>query len=182
MSEYNSLYVSVRIRQESLQQFFLEKPVPQHAADDWLTWWDSRDMYSKHPLEHIPHYPVQNNRAAFDQLLNDRDFGSAEHYDADTETWTFVSAFFSENYVELLPMLSLLKQLAGHQDTGGTGVAFIYDFFWGCHEVMAYLEFADQQARFKSYTSPTEIHPPVLEAANQLLEVTVDEFNKQFGD
>ena len=182
MSEYASLYIKIQIKEERLRQFFLDKPVPQTVDENWLQWWDNREMHSKPPLLNIPHYQVQNNRAAFDQLLHGRDFGSVEHYDKTDKSWTFITVFFSENYLEILPMLSLLKNLATYQDMGDTGVAFIYDFCWGGEEVMAYLEFAGQQAIFNNYISPREIAPSILEQANSTLEAAMEKFNQQFED
>lgn len=181
MSEYNSLYIKVKIREEKLQQFFQKKPVPQNLDENWLEWWNSRKMYGKQPLEQIPYYHGQNNREIFNQLLSNLDFGSVERYDTATENWTFISVFFSENYTEILPMLSLLKQLAMYQETEEIGVAFIYDYCWDCNQVMAYLEFANQQALLKSYISPTKIDPTILDEANRTLEAAIEKFNQQFG-
>jgi len=182
MSEYASLYIKIQINEEKLQQFFQDKPAPQSTDENWLQWWESREMYSKQPLLDIPHYHVQNNRAIFDELLNGRDFGSVEHYNKNEESWTFISVFFSENYIEILPMFTLLKQLAIWQDAAHTGVAFIYDFCWGQHEVMAYLAFANQQALLTNYVTPEEIEPAILEEANVKLEAAVKKFNQQFED
>ncbi|MFD2962485.1 MULTISPECIES: hypothetical protein [Olivibacter] len=182
MSEYSSLYINIQIKEEKLQHFFQEKPMPQSIDENWSKWWDSRKMYSKQPLSNLPYYRVQNNRAVFDQLLDGRDFGGVEHYDKNTERWTFIVVFFSENYTEISPMLSLLKQLATYQDVVDTGVAFIYDFFWDCEEVMAYLEFASQQALFKDYSTTKEIEPAILIEANRALEAAVEKFSQQFKE
>ncbi|MBD1432407.1 hypothetical protein H8B06_06190 [Sphingobacterium sp. DN00404] len=182
MSEQCSLYINIQIKEEKLQQFFQEKPLPQSIDENWLQWWDNREMSGKKPLSNTPHFHVQHNRAVFDQLLNGRDFGSVEHYDKDEESWTFITIFFSENYLEILPMLALLKQLALLQDTANTGVSFIYDYNWGQYEVMAYLAFANQQALLKNYVTPQEIEPALLKEANEILEAAVKKFNQQFED
>ncbi|WP_312555155.1 hypothetical protein [Empedobacter brevis] len=182
MSEYHSLYIRVKISEEKLQQFFNARPVAQSTDENWLTWWNSHEMYSKQPLEQIPQYHTQNNRAVFDQLVNDRNFGSVEHYDTASQSWTFISAFFSENYIEILPMLALLKHLATYQHPEETGVALIYYFLWGDDEVMAYLEFANGQAMLKPYTKTQEIDAAILGEANKAIEAAVETYNKQFED
>ena len=182
MSEYHSLYIRVKINEEKRQQFFREKPDVQNVDANWQAWWNSQEMYSKQPLEQIPHYTTQNNRAIFDQLLHDRNSGSSEHYDAVSQNWTFISVFFSENYIEILPMLALLKSLAAYQHSEETGVAIIYDFLWGDDLVMAYLQFANAQAMLKPYTKIQEIDQVILGEANRAIKDAVEKYNKQFED
>lgn len=182
MAEYSSLYIKIEIAEEKLNQFFLDKPVQSMLDDAWLEWWNSREMYGKQALEQLPAYSTATNRAVFDELLRGRDFGATERYDTASQSWTFIAVFFSENYIEILPMLSLLQSLAAYQEHTQKGVAFIYDFCWGHHEVMAYLEFVDQKAWLKKYIDPTEIAPAILEEADRRLEEAVSYFNKQFGD
>lgn len=179
MSEPNSLYVKIKVPKEKLEQFFQDKPLRQTIDDNWRTWWDSREMYSKQALEKIPVYRVENNRHILDELLNDQDFACFEQYDLISQNWTFVSVFFSENYTETLPMLAFLKGLAHYQDSEDKGIALLYDFLWGDGSVMAYLEFSDQQATLKAYTKITEMEPTILYTANQVLEKAVDSFNKK---
>lgn len=178
MSEYNSLYIKIKIKEEKLQQFFQASPVPQHIDENWLAWWNSRETYSKEPLEGVLPYPLQSNRAIFDQLLKSSDFGAQEYYDVDKETWTFITIFFSENYIEILPMLALLKDLASYMKPESKGHTFIYDFCWDYEQVMAYLEFSNQEATFKNYTSTTEIDAVILEEANHTLETAMDQFSR----
>ncbi|MBD1420956.1 hypothetical protein [Sphingobacterium chuzhouense] len=178
MSEPNSLYVKIKITKEKLQQFFQDKPRTQTIDENWLTWWDSREMYSKQPLENIPVYRMFSNRHILDELIKDRDFACSEQYDPISQNWIFVSVFFSENYTEILPMLAFLKNLANYQHNDGGGLAMIYDFLWGEGSIMAYLEFSGQQATLKPYTNITALEPTILYTANQALEKAVDSFNK----
>ncbi len=182
MAEYSSLYINLEINEEKLNQFFFEKPVSQVIDDDWLEWWNSREMHGKKPLEQLPAYVTATNRNVFDELLQDKDFGAKERYDRASQRWIFIVVFFSENYNEILPMLSLLKSLAAYQESTQRGVAFICDFCWGHHEVMAYLEFADQKALLKKYIAPAEIASFIIEEADRKLEQAVADFNKQFED
>ncbi len=182
MSEPNSLYVKIKIKEEKLGHFFQQKPIHLTIDDNWRAWWDSREMYSKQELTYIPIYRTENNRAVFDELLKDIDFGSFEQYDRHAQSWTFVSVFFSENYLEILPMLALLKNLASYQEPTEKGIAMIYDFCWGGTSTMAFLEFYEQKALLKDYTETTQIEPSILEEANQVLSATVEAFNKRFED
>lgn len=105
MSEPNSLYINVKIKQEDLQQFFAAKPVTTNVDNDWQQWWESREMYSKSKLTNVPVYTEEDNRKIIDALLNDKYLGATEQYDAATQYWTFTALYFSENYFEILPML-----------------------------------------------------------------------------
>lgn len=179
MSEYNSLYIKVEINEEKLKQFFKEKPLEVNLDENWLNWWDTREMYSKDSLKLIPHYSIQNNREIFNQLLDDRNFGSVETYDKDSNTWTFISIFFSENYMEILPMLSLLQSLANYQATSDTGIAIIYDYYWDGQEIMAFMEYANQKGTLKKFKSTDEIDPVILQQANRTLELAMNKLNEQ---
>lgn len=182
MSEYYSLYINIQISREKLNRFFEEKPLQPAPDENWESWWNSREMHGKQPLERIPVYQANSNRAIFDGLLKRKNVGSFERYDPALQRWTFVSVFFSENYVELLPMLALLKNLADCHGTEEKGVAFIYDFYWGNTSVMAYLDFSGKQALLKNYTKTADIDPKIWNEANQLLEAVVETINKRFED
>ena len=178
MAECDSLYVKIPIQQEKLNEFFNSRPVPCRLDDDWKAWWDSRQMYGKESLEQIPAYLKQTNREIFDELLAGRSFVSREFYDVEAETWTFLSLFFSENYVEILPMLSLLKNLAIYQKPDQNGIALIYDRYWGSDEVMACMIFSDQKATLTMHSDTQQLDSSWLESANQSfkrIEESVDE-------
>ncbi len=85
MSEPNSLYINVKIKQEDLQQFFAAKPVTTNVDNDWQQWWESREMYSKSKLTNVPVYTEEDNRKIIDALLNDKYLGATEQYDAATQ-------------------------------------------------------------------------------------------------
>ncbi len=182
MSEYSSLYINIPIDEEKLNKFFEEKPLPLRPDESWKSWWDSREMHGKLPLERIPVYQANSNRDLFEDLLKKQKSGSFERYAPASLRWTFISVFFSENYVELLPMLMLLKNLAACRGTEEKGVAFIYDFYWGNTSVMAYLDFSGTQALLKNYTKTADIDQEIWNEANRLLEAAVETINKQFED
>ena len=177
MSEYRSLYINVRIAEARLQQFFADKPVEQPLDNDWLAWWDSREMYGKQPLTQIPICRTATNRAVFDELLSYKDMVASERYDDASGSWIFVAVFYSENYTEILPMLALLKQLATYQDAEGKGVALIYDFYWGDNDVMAALTLENGQASLQTHTTIDQLDAEVLAQANRTLDATMEKLN-----
>ena len=173
MSEYLSLYIKIKIKEEKLEQYYQEKPVTAVVDDNWRSWWETREMYHKMPLTHIPNYTLPTHRAIFDELLADPRTGSHMQYDLESEQWLFTCIFFSENYTELLPMLSALKSLPHYMDHQDKGIALIYDFYWGGTAVMAAISFDKRQARLEDQYDTSQLNPSSLEEANRLLEAAV---------
>ena len=179
MSEQNSLFIQIKITEEKLQQFFRANPLPHVVDDNWLNWWNSRDMYQPRALEHIPVYE-KNNRAVINDWLNNRRMGCTENYEPASQTWTFSSVFFSENYTEILPMLALLKDLATYQDAGQEGFALVYNFYWGSDAVMAYLDFSNGEALLRNNVDMLLINPAITETANRQIEAAAKALAKKF--
>ncbi|PVH23904.1 hypothetical protein [Sphingobacterium corticibacter] len=182
MSENSSLYLKLEISEAKLQQFFEADPIPVILDRNWQSWWDSREMYNKEPLTHIPYYRFATNRAVFDELMEDKSFLSTEHYDNTTQCWTFISVFFSENYWEILPMLSLLQNMMSYQDPNNKGAAIIYSYYWGATSVMAYLTLTENQFRLHHSHNTDEIPPEFLTEANRDLDHAVEKLSQQFED
>lgn len=182
MAEYNSLYLKLEISEEKLRQFFSAKPVPSVLDGNWLHWWESREMYNKQSLASIPSYRTETNRAVLDELILDRNCGAIEQYDQTANRWTFMVIFFSENYQEILPMLSLIASLAPYQDMNQKGAAIIYDYYWGATSVMAYLTFSNRQIQLHQYHKTDEILPAFLAEAKHDLDHAVEKLSQQFED
>lgn len=179
MSEYRSLYINIRIKEEKLQQFFAEKPAVQPLDSNWIAWWDSRRMYQKQPLTEIRVSRTATNGEVFDELIANRNVMAAEQYDNGAGHWTFVALMYSENYTEILPMLALLKHMATYQGKDGSGVALVYDFYWGDHDVMASMAFEDGQALLQTHTTTDQLNPEILAEANRTLNAVLDRLNEQ---
>jgi len=176
MSEQSSLFVKIKIKKEKLEQFLNAKLTKPEVDENWAKWWDSREMYSKDALTEIATYDAATNREVLEKQTFDPKGGWEEE-----GVFAFSIAIFSENFFEIQPMLAWLTGIAPYMDKGDTGVAFIYDFFWGGDDVMAHVEFENQQAVFKTTTSTAEIKPEVLEEANSVLQRAVDILNEEHG-
>ena len=170
MSEPLSLYVKLKITKEKLDQFFLQCPLPLKVDAEWQQWWDGREMYNKEELRELPAYGSPNYRTVIQELLDEPRFAAAESYDETTQTWTLLVLYFSENYTESLPMLSLLKHLGSDVKGGDDNVALLYDFLWGNGSVMAYIEYTGQRAVLTNYSETAELAPAVMAAADAALE------------
>lgn len=180
MSELSSLFVKLKIKQENLDRF-LAAPVTVASIDeDWTSWWDSREMYSKSPLEKIPAGFQSTNGAVFQSLVDDKQTISEEKQEAGV--YYFISGFFSENYYEILPMLAVLKSVALYMEEGDEGVAFIYDFFWGGEGVLAHLEIKAKKPVLKKTKQTSEINMELLAEANAMIQGVLDNIPGDYND
>lgn len=165
--EQDTLYINIQIEKEKLDTFFAAKPALVNIDDNWQQWWSSREMYSKTALKAVPAYPKLHNREVVHELLKDSFFGAAEKYDEGEQRWTFAAINFSENYYEILPMLTFLMQLGSYTNSGH---ALIYDWMWGDETVMAFVEFRAGQAWLEMATEHAQIAPDILEEADSYLQ------------
>ncbi|TWV93982.1 hypothetical protein [Chitinophaga pinensis] len=182
MSELRSLYVSIKTKKENLERFFNASPQKPVVDQDWITWWDSREMYSKSALDEIPFFNSATNGAILASYKDNPQTAGTEIWDAAAGTWTFDILFLSENYLEIMPVLAWLKGMAPFLEEGDEGVAIIYDYFWGDKDVMAHLAFKDQQATFKLTSHTSKLDKQVLAAADATLQLAYDRMSELYKD
>lgn len=186
MSAPHSLYVNLEIKKEKLEEFLREKPRPLLIDDNIMNWWKSRKMYSPRDITTIPqkdlYYQDSTNDELIKSLLSNQRMVAHQHYNDDEQKWVFLVLQLSENYIEILPMISLLKQLATYQNKKEKGIAIIYDFLWEDKNVMATLHLSDSQATLSQVSEIAAIDAEIVAKANKSLEQVLDEFNEQFED
>ena len=180
MSELSSLFVKLNMKKENLDRFLAAPLTTPVIDEDWTSWWNSREMYSKSPLEKIPMGYQQTNGAVFESLVNYKQSISEEKQEEGG--YFFISGFFSENYFEILPMLAVLKSIAMYMEDGDEGVAFIYDFFWGGKGVMAHLELQAGKAVLKDTKHTSKINKEVLAEANAMIQGVLDNMSEDYTD
>ena len=176
MSERLSLYISIQIDQKALSDF-LEQPCrPPTLDEQWTKWWDTRQMASKQLLDPAHHGFKGSGRALLDQILQDKYAFGQEHYNDERSLYTFLSVFYTENFLELLPLLCLLKNLGTHQGPRQRGFALIYDYYWGSEEVMAFMEFNQGVAQLFTYECIGEIPAALLDEATRSLTAAMEAY------
>jgi len=178
MSEQSSLFIKVKISKENLNSFLSSRPVASILNSNWLEWWDSRLMYSKTELKNIPSFNSESNKQILEDLLVDKYSICKQEYNQDQGVWYFMSLQYSENYTEILPMLSWIKDLANYTDENDIGDAFIYDFLWGEGTVMAYIHIQNKQASLNRFDKTVQINTELLQEANQMFEDFMNSFEK----
>lgn len=180
MSELRSLFVKLNIKKENLDRFLAAAPTKPVVDEDWTAWWDSREMYSKSPLESIPMVSADTNGDELGSYIATPETISVEKQENDT--YYFLSGFFTENYFEMLPMLGVLKSVALYMGPGDSGEAFIYDYFWGGNDVMAHLEISAGKAVLKHTTHTSKINKQLLAESDKMLQDLMDELSANYGD
>ncbi len=168
MSEQCSLYIKVQVSKETLDAFLKARPIASTINSNWLEWWDSRAMHSKMELKNIPAYIVPTNGDILEDILEDKYIVAKQAYK--DGYWYLMGLQFSENYTEILPMVSWIKDLAAHLEPDATGVAFIYDYLWGDKTVMAHIEISEKLGKLTRIRRTTEINKEILDEANEMFE------------
>ncbi|MGS2760922.1 hypothetical protein [Sinomicrobium sp. M5D2P9] len=184
MSEPSSLYVSIEIKKEKLEAFLKAQSKPLAVNIDVLAWWKSREMHSPTDIATVPqnhlHYPYATNGTLIKNFVTDQRFGASQQYHDAAQIWTFILLQFSENFLEILPMISFFKQLATYQSQAEKGTAIIYDFLWGDGTVMAHLDFSGRQATLTKVSKTAAIDSEIAEKANKSLQHVLDKLNEQY--
>lgn len=180
MSELRSLFVKLNIKKENLDRFLAAELTPPVLDEDWTSWWDSREMYSKSPLEEIPMAFHKTNGEVIASCVNTKETFSQEKQEEGV--FYFISGFFSENFFEILPMLAVLKSAALYMETGDEGVAIIYDYFWGDKDVLAHLELSAGHAELKHTTLTSTIDKKVLAESDKMIQEVIDAMSAEYED
>lgn len=180
MSEPSSLYVRLKTSKENLERFFQDAPAKAVADENWQSWWNSRDMYSKSALTEIPAYSDDTNLEALERWLDD-----GEEIDVELNEegeWSYTVLMFSQNYFDILPMLNLLKSIERHLGPDDTGDVLIYDYIWGGTQVMAHISFEGQKATLLPTKHPKELKASVRNKMKETLEKAFNAMNEKYGD
>ncbi|MBZ4037275.1 hypothetical protein K6T82_21120 [Flavobacterium sp. 17A] len=148
MSELSSLYCKVKISKNQLEKFLNSHPEKPELNQNWLNWWDSRNMYSKMELtpELLRSYNDKTNKEIIDGWIKYPQAMAFSDYDEATEEWNWGMLFFSENFVEMLPMFAFIISLENYINESLENQAIVFPFFWGDNVVDAYLYFENGKA------------------------------------
>lgn len=148
MSELSTLYCKIKITKAQLEEF-LNSPLEEPALNqNWLEFWDSRKMYSKSVLtqEHLRTYNDDYNKEVIDGWMDYPEAMAFSDYDETTEEWNWGMMFFSENYVEMIPMFAFIISLEKYVTESPENYAVVFPFFWGDDGVNAYIYFENGKA------------------------------------
>ncbi|MDQ1167739.1 hypothetical protein [Flavobacterium sp. SORGH_AS_0622] len=148
MSELSSLFSKLKITKAQLENFLKSAPEKPTLNDNWQKWWDSREMYSKMDLtpEYLRYYNEKTNQEVLDGWMEYKQAMAFSDYDEAKEEWQWGLLFFSENYVEMLPMLAFIVSMEKFVTESTENRAIVYPYFWGDSNVDAYIYFENGKA------------------------------------
>lgn len=135
-------------------------------------------MYSKPDLtiEDLEAYRKSNNQEILDIWMNYQEAMAFSDYNETTEEWQWGMIFFSENYVEMLPMFTFIISLKKYVSESPENMAVVFPFFWGDTDVHAYIHFEKSNAILSPTVQTTnDIDPEVL-------NLTKDYLNKKWDN
>ena len=182
MSEPNSLFIKIKISQEQLEKFKQSRPVASILNNNWLNWWELREFNDKQSLTTISSYSTETNGELLEYFLEDIDMAAKEEYDAEKQLWYFYSLHFSENYLEIIPMISMIKDFAHYLDPESSGQAVLYDFLWGGDQVMFHVEIANKEASLSKFRRIKEIDRELIEESMEKLADLKQNQQRKFGN
>lgn len=190
MAEPSSLYARVRMTPKAFAAF-LDSPLAIPSDyDDWLPWLstkrfrgslDDLNIELLDPREDAERHGVKSVGDYLNLLKEKLPIGPVEsRYDPQTETWTMVVAGLSDDYVDLIISLSILRVVARHKDTEGEDVILVYPYVWEDHPDVfanAYLVITPGVSRFVR-----EVPDAIAEEANELLGRLIDEYTGLYDE
>lgn len=150
MSELNSFFAKIHIKKDKFYEFLTAQPSQQLLNENWIAWWGSKEMYGKHELtqEQIYIYSAPTNGEIINGWKTYEQSLTFSDYDEENEIWNFSIILFSENYSEMLEMLSFIKNIGSFKKENNDDFAIVYDYFWGGNEVNAFISFKEKQGFF----------------------------------
>lgn len=153
MSEPASLYARFTLSHEQYEAFMSSVPARPSGFADWQSWFDRRQMSGG---SHVPPEILSDLEAAsvaevIKAWREDAWTGMPPvEYDELRRTLRIAMLQASENYHEMLRLLTPLRGAARFNDPGADDFVVILDFLWEEEQqIEAYLRFGDGASRFE---------------------------------
>ncbi len=185
MSEPNSLFAKIKINKNKFDEFLKSKPEKPILDNNWLEWWNSKEMYGKAELTQtqVRNYDEHTNEEIINGWKNEKQSLTFSDYDLENEIWHFGIIMFTENYFEMIPGLAFIKSISKFRDNNSDDFAIIYDYFFGDDYVCAYINYQNEEGFFDNkIQQKSDINSTVLEYTEDYLRKKWDEFAKDFED
>ena len=170
MSELCSFFLKASIEKAKYLEWMQSKPAQPHVTDNWLEWWDSRQMCGEPKLaNHIRAWNEATNQAVVNGWLDAEETMAFSEFDEASSTWEFGIIMCSENYTEILPLLVFCESIFPYKTFSPHDFAIIYPYFWGDSNVMAYMTFAQEGFVLSLAESVEDVAKDHLEYASSRL-------------
>lgn len=134
MSEPSSLYAKIHISKEGRDKFLESHINNPSYYEDWLLWLNNKE-YSGSAITETTLGQVAYNSSLSGQYIqewmsNPSAF-SYELYDESSEIWLLSMYEFSENYLEYISFLNVLRGVDRFVDREGEGYILVHSYVWG---------------------------------------------------
>ena len=178
MSEPNSLFAKITIKKENFDAFLNSKPEHPSLNENWLQWWDSKEMYGKTDLTQDEMYCYEDptNESIINGWKDAKHSFTFSDYDSEKQLWCFGIIMFSENYGEMIPGLAFIKSVDKFKEKNTDDFAIVYNYFWGDHDIAAYIDYKEQQSIFNININNRAAVP------TEKLKYTEDDLNKKWNE
>lgn len=160
MSEPASLYARFTLSHEQYEAFMNSTPARPASFGDWQSWFD------RHSLAGDGRVP--------EAILGDLDAGRVAEvikawreddwtgtppveYDELKRTLRIAMLQASENFHEMLRLLTPLRGAGGYNDPAADDFVVIFDFLWGGSQISAYLRLRDGVSHFVEECPPAHL-------------------------
>lgn len=181
MSEPNSFFAKIKIKKDKFDEFLKSKPEQPILDNNWLEWWNSKEMYGKTELtqDKVYNYEEQTNEDIINGWTNAKQSLTFSDYDLENEVWHFGIIMFTENYSVMIPGLAFIKGVSKYKDDNSDDFAIIYNYFWGDNSVCAYINFKNKESPFdnKAHTKQ-DVNSENLKYSDSYLNIKWEEFEK----
>lgn len=179
MSEPNSLFAKIHISKDNFEKFLTSKPQKPKLDNDWLQWWDSKEMYGKSDLQekNIFCYEDATNAEIIEGWKEAKESLTFSDYDVENEIWYFGIIMFSENYFEMIPGLAFIKSVSEFKTENKDDFAIIYSYFWGGNDINAFISYENGNGLFNTtIQQKSDVDADALKNMEAYLSNKWDEF------
>ena len=177
MSEPNSLFAKIHITKDNFDNFQKTNPKTPKLDNDWLDWWNSKEMYGKTELKEVYTYDDPTNESIINGWKDAKHSLTFSDYDLENEIWHFGIITFSEHYTEMIPGLAFIKSVAEFKTENKEDFAVVYNYFWGDNYVCAYINYENDKGLFDNkIQTKSELNPNSLKYAEEYLSKKWEEF------
>ncbi len=179
MSEPNSFFAKIHITKDNFDKFLKAEPETPEFNNDWVEWWNSKEMHDKTDLQenNLYCYDDPNNETIINGWKDAKQSLTFSDYDIENEIWHFGIIMFSENYNEMIPALAFIKSVSEFKKENKEDFAIVYDYFGGDKYICAYINYENGKAPFdNSIQLKTDINSDVRKYTEEYLSQKRDEF------
>ena len=185
MSEPNSLFAKIHISKDKFDAFLKAKPKQPKLNDNWLEWWNSKEMYNKSELQEKNLYCFEEptNELIINGWIEAKETLTFSEYNLENEIWHFGIIMFSENYFEMIPELAFLKSIDEFKNEDENDFTIVYNYFWGDEDVNAFINYKNGKALFNNkILSKSDVDIQSMKYTEEYLTKKYEEISKEFED